>query len=135
MCFQGAIGGSSLTDPSLPVEKADLGRTGIPSSYVPFRNAHLLACAVSWAEVIGAEAVYFGAVAEDSSGYPDCQPRFYQLFQELADAGTRPETRIQIVTPVIGLSKRAIVELGRQLGTPFELTWSCYQSVDVACGD
>jgi 7-cyano-7-deazaguanine synthase len=135
LSFLGAIGGSSLTDPALPVQQADLGRVGIPSSYVPFRNAHLLACAVSWAEVIGAEAVYFGAVAEDSSGYPDCQPRFYELFQELADAGTRPETKIEIVTPVIQLSKRAIVLLGRELGTPFELTWSCYQSGDVACGE
>jgi 7-cyano-7-deazaguanine synthase len=134
LSFLGAIGGSSLTDPRMPIEEADLRRAGIPTSYVPFRNAHILACAVSWAEVLGAEAIYFGAVAEDSSGYPDCQPRFYELFRELVRAGTRPETRVEILTPVIGSTKAEIVRRGAELGTPFELTWSCYQAEDRACG-
>jgi 7-cyano-7-deazaguanine synthase len=102
---------------------------------VPFRIAHLLAAAVSWAEVLGAEAVFVGAVAEDSSGYPDCTPGFYRAFQEVVDLGTRPETRIRIVTPVIAMSKAEIVREGQALGAPFGLTWSCYQSEDIACGD
>ncbi|HEX8116066.1 MAG TPA: 7-cyano-7-deazaguanine synthase, partial [Pyrinomonadaceae bacterium] len=95
------IGGSSLTDPSMPVAEADLDAPGVPTSYVPFRNAHLLAAATSWAEVIGATGVYIGAVAEDSSGYPDCRPEFYEAFQLVIERGTRPGTRIEIRTPVI----------------------------------
>jgi 7-cyano-7-deazaguanine synthase len=106
----------------------------IPSSYVPFRNAHLLAAAVSWAEVIGAEAVFVGAVEEDSSGYPDCRPEFYRAFEEAARLGTRPETAIRLVTPVIGMGKAEIVRAGARLGAPFALTWSCYQAEDEACG-
>jgi 7-cyano-7-deazaguanine synthase len=128
------IGGSSLVDERIPVEAADLARREIPSSYVPFRNAQILAVAVSWAEVVGAEAVYFGAVSEDGSGYPDCRPEFYRAFQALVRLGTRPETRIEIVTPVIHLRKSAIVRRGLELGTPFEFTWSCYRSSDAACG-
>lgn len=129
------IGGSSLVDHSMEIEPADLERTGIPSSYVPFRNAHLLSIAVSWAETCGAEAIYIGAVEEDSSGYPDCRREFYDAFQRLAEIGTKPETRIQILTPVIGLSKEGIVRLGLDLGTPFEHTWSCYRSDERACGE
>ena len=106
----------------------------IPTSYVPFRNAHLLAAATSWAEVVGAGSVHVGAVGEDSSGYPDCRPEFYRAFEEVIRLGTRPETRIAIVTPVIGLSKAEIVRQGMTHGVPFALTWSCYQSDDVACG-
>ena len=101
---------------------------------MPFRNAHLLAAATSWGEVLGAEAVFVGAVSEDSSGYPDCRPEFYRAYQEVVDLGTRPETRIRIVTPVIALSKAEIVRQGQALRAPFEMTWSCYQSEDVACG-
>ncbi len=129
-----AIGGSSLTDASIPVREGDPQPGVIPTSYVPFRNAHLLAAAVSWAEVIGGEAVYVGAVEEDSSGYPDCRPEFYRAFEEAARLGTRPGTRIAIVTPVIALDKAEIVRRGRALGAPFEKTWSCYRSEDVACG-
>jgi 7-cyano-7-deazaguanine synthase len=129
-----AIGGSSLTDTSIPVAEAKLTSREIPTSYVPFRNAHMLAIAVSWAEAIGAGRIYIGAVAEDSSGYPDCRPEFYQAFQMAIDAGTKPETQIEIVTPVIHLSKSDIVRRGFELGAPFQLTWSCYVSEDLACG-
>lgn len=128
------IGGSSLTDPNIPVSEANLHSQSIPSSYVPFRNAHLLAAATSWAEVIGAMRIYIGAVAEDSSGYPDCRPEFYSAFQTVIDLGTRPETHIQIETPVIALKKSEIILLGVELGAPLELTWSCYRAVDRACG-
>jgi 7-cyano-7-deazaguanine synthase len=128
------IGGSSLTDASLPVTEADLNTREIPTSYVPFRNAHLLAIATSWAEVIGAQRIYIGAVAEDSSGYPDCRPEFYGAFQYAIDVGTRPETLVEIRTPVINLSKAEIVRRGLALAAPLELTWSCYQAEERACG-
>ena len=128
------IGGSSLTDTAIAVTEADLTSRAIPSSYVPFRNAHLLATAVSWGEVIDASAIYIGAVAEDSSGYPDCRPEFYAAFQEVIDAGTKPETRIAICTPVIHMKKSEIVQKGLDLGAPLHLTWSCYRESDRACG-
>ncbi len=128
------IGGSSLTDQSIPVTEADLAAREIPTSYVPFRNAHLLSIAASWAEAIGAKRIYIGAVADDSSGYPDCRPEFYEAFQAAIDAGTRPETRVEIVTPVIHLRKSEIVQRGLELAAPLELTWSCYQAEDYACG-
>ena len=129
------IGGSSLTDDAIPVTTADLNSSAIPSSYVPFRNAHLLAAAVSWGEVIGASAIYIGAVAEDSSGYPDCRPEFYDAFQNVLDIGTKPETRITIRTPVIHMRKSEIVRKGFDLGAPLHLTWSCYQESELACGN
>jgi 7-cyano-7-deazaguanine synthase len=128
------IGGSSLTDPSIPVAPADLGSAHVPTSYVPFRNAHLLAIAASWAEVIGAGSIYIGAVAEDSSGYPDCRPEFYEAFARLIAVGTRPETRVEIRTPVISLRKSEIVRRGLELGAPLHLTWSCYREEERACG-
>lgn len=128
------IGGSSLTDESFPVTEANLSSREIPTSYVPFRNAHLLSIAASWAEVIGAQRIYIGAVAEDSSGYPDCRPEFYEAFQQAIDRGTRPETRIEIVTPVIFMTKSEIVEHGLKLGAPLGLTWSCYSGEELACG-
>jgi len=130
----GDLGGSSLTDRGLAVADADPARVGIPATYVPFRNAHLLAMAVSWAEVLGARQVAIGAVEEDSSGYPDCTRAFYAAFQEAVRLGTRPGSRIELVLPVIGLSKAEIVRRGRELGTPFHLTWSCYRDEDRACG-
>lgn len=133
-----AIGGSALTDHKIAVPEGELhaqaSQGKIPVTYVPFRNAHFLSVAVSWAEAIGAEAVYIGAVAEDSSGYPDCRPEYYRAFQELVRAGTRPETRIEIVTPVITMKKSEIIRRGVELGAPLHLTWSCYQSEDAACG-
>ncbi|MBN2432779.1 MAG: 7-cyano-7-deazaguanine synthase QueC [Acidobacteria bacterium] len=135
LSYLGRMGGSSLTDTSREIETADLKRKGIPSTYVPFRNAHLLAVAVSWAEVIGAEAVYIGAVSEDSSGYPDCRPAFYAAWQRVIDQGTRPEAGIRIRVPVIAMSKAEIVRTGADLGTPFALTWSCYRHEGLACGE
>jgi 7-cyano-7-deazaguanine synthase len=130
-----AIGGSSLTDPAIPVREGGPDPAGgVPSSYVPFRNAHLLAAAASWGEVLGAEALFIGAVWEDSSGYPDCRPSFYRAFEAAIREGTRPETRLHIVTPVIGLTKADIVRRGTTLAAPFALTWSCYQSEAEACG-
>jgi 7-cyano-7-deazaguanine synthase len=128
------IGGSSLTDRKIEVSQANLESKEIPTSYVPFRNAHLLSIAVSWAEVLGANRIYVGAVADDSSGYPDCRPEFYQAFQRAIDAGTKPETKIEIVTPIIHLRKGEIVRRGVELGAPLDLTWSCYQREDAACG-
>jgi 7-cyano-7-deazaguanine synthase len=128
------IGGSSLTDRDIAVTDANLASTDIPSSYVPFRNANMLAIAVSWAEVIGAGAIYIGAVAEDSSGYPDCRPEFFEAFQRTIDAGTKPETRVEIRTPIIHLSKAEIVKKGMELEAPLHLTWSCYRGEDLACG-
>jgi 7-cyano-7-deazaguanine synthase len=129
------IGGSSLTDRRIEVSQANLESKEIPTSYVPFRNAHLLSIATSWAEVIGAARIYIGAVAEDSSGYPDCRPEFYEAFQRAIDLGTKPQTKIEIVTPVIDLRKSEIVKLGFELGAPLELSWSCYKHEDVACGE
>ena len=135
------IGGSSLTDESIPVPEAlppnpntEPPASSIPTTYVPFRNAHLLSIAVSWAEVIGAKAIFIGAVEEDSSGYPDCREVFYQAFNHVIETGTKPETMIRIVTPLIHLRKSAIVRRGVELNAPLHLTWSCYQNSDKACG-
>jgi len=128
------VGGSSLTDSDIAVERADLARKGIPSTYVPFRNAHFLSIAVSWGEVLGARKIFIGAVAEDSSGYPDCRPEYYEAFNRVIAAGTKPGTQLTIVTPIIHLGKNEIVRRGRELGAPLELTWSCYQSEESACG-
>ena len=155
--YLGRIGGSALTDPSIPLREgignteqgtgnrstefenrstggARRDATDIPASYVPFRNAHFLAAAVSWAEVIGAERIYIGAVEQDSSGYPDCRPEYYNIYNRLIKAGTRPETHVELVTPLIHLRKHEIVKKGVELGAPFHLSWSCYRSSDSACG-
>lgn len=131
------IGGSALTDRKLAVPESGEALapgSGVPVSYVPFRNAHFLSAAVSWAEVIGATAIFIGAVAEDSSGYPDCRPEYYRAFEALIREGTRPETHIEMVTPVIAMRKSQIVRSGLELGAPLDRTWSCYQSEDQACG-
>lgn len=128
------IGGSSLTDFNIEVTNANLNNKEIPSSYVPFRNANILAACVSWAEVIGAKAVFIGAVYEDSSGYPDCRPEFFKAFEKMVELGTKPETQIKIETPIINFSKAEIVKKGIELNAPLHLTWSCYQNEDEACG-
>lgn len=132
-----AIGGSALTDSSIAVpETHGIGASlpvGVPVTYVPFRNAHFLAVAVSWAEVLGAETIYIGAVEPDSSGYPDCRPEYYRAFNEVVKAGTKEGT-IRVVTPLIAMHKHEIVRLGLELNAPFDLTWSCYQREDRACG-
>jgi len=127
------IGGSALTDTKIAVPKSHEVGGGVPVTYVPFRNAHFLAVAVSWAEVLGAGKVYIGAVEPDSSGYPDCRPAYYRAFNELVKAGTK-DGAIEVVTPLIAKRKHEIVTLGLELGAPFDLTWSCYQSEDRACG-
>jgi len=129
-----AIGGSSLTDCSMTIRDADLASQEIPNTYVPFRNAHFLSIATSWAEVLGAKKIFIGAVCEDSSGYPDCRPEYYEAFNRVIRAGTRPTTDITIETPLIHLSKHDIVKKGVELHAPFHLTWSCYRDSDVACG-
>jgi 7-cyano-7-deazaguanine synthase len=129
-----AIGGSSLTDSKMPIREADLTNTEIPNTYVPFRNAHFLAIATSWAEVIGATKIFIGAVWEDSSGYPDCRPAYYEALNRLIREGTRPSTNITVETPVIYRSKSDIVKLGAALNAPFHLTWSCYKDSEQACG-
>ena len=129
------IGGSSLTDRSIAVRHGEPEEGVVPSSYVPFRNAHLLAASTSWAEVLGATALFVGAVEADSSGYPDCRPGFFAAFAETIRLGTRAETHIAIRTPVISMSKAEIVTRGLALGVPFELTWSCYEADDEACAE
>ena len=128
-----AIGGSALTDESIPVPDSEAIAQSIPITYVPFRNAHFLAVAVSWAEVLGAAKVYIGAVEPDSSGYPDCRPAYYKAYNEVVKAGTK-DGKIEIVTPLIAMRKAEIVCLGLELGAPFDLTWSCYSREDRACG-
>ena len=133
------IGGSALTDETIAVPlSSDPGHAStaasIPVTYVPFRNAHLLAIAVSWSEVIGARKIFIGAVEEDSSGYPDCREVFYEAFNRVIETGTKPETRIEIVTPLIHMRKTEIVRKGLALGAPFHFTWSCYQNSEKACG-
>ena len=129
-----AIGGSVLTDRSVAVPEGEPSRDTIPPTYVPFRNANLLAVAAAWAEVLGAEKIFYGAMEEDSSGYPDCREVFVEAFNRLVAVGTRPETRLEVVAPLLHLSKGEVVRLGLKLGAPFHLTWSCYQGEEVACG-
>jgi 7-cyano-7-deazaguanine synthase len=128
------IGGSSLIDTRMTVRDADLTSHGIPNTYVPFRNAHFLSIATSWAEVLGATKIFIGAVFEDSSGYPDCRPEYYDAMNSVIRAGTRPETNITIETPLIYLKKSDIVKRGMELHAPLDQTWSCYRDSDAACG-
>lgn len=132
--YLGRLGGSSLTDPSLEVPEGDLERESIPTTYVPFRNAHFIAAGVSWAEVLGVGRIFIGAVEEDSSGYPDCRPAYYEAVNRLIEVGTRPETHIRVETPLIRMRKAGIVRMGLDLGAPLALTWSCYRSLEAACG-
>jgi 7-cyano-7-deazaguanine synthase len=128
-----AIGGSALTDQNIAVPESHTIGKDVPVTYVPFRNAHFLSVAVSWAEVLDAEKIYIGAVEQDSSGYPDCRPAYYAAFNSVIRAGTK-EGKIEIVAPLIDLRKHEIVRLGLELGAPFDLTWSCYSREDRACG-
>ncbi len=130
----GRMGGSALTDESIPLPEGDPHRPGIPVSYVPFRNANLLAIAVSWAEALGAGRIFIGAVEEDGSGYPDCRESFFRAFNSVIREGTRPESDIRVFAPLVHLTKGQIVARGVELGAPLELTWSCYRNLDVACG-
>jgi 7-cyano-7-deazaguanine synthase len=128
-----AIGGSALTDEAIAMPASHEIGHEVPVTYVPFRNAHFLSVAVSWAEVLGATRIFIGAVEQDSSGYPDCRPAYYEAFNQVIKAGTK-EGAIEILTPLIQLRKSEIVRLGLELGAPFDLTWSCYSRQDQACG-
>jgi len=128
------IGGSGLTDNNVTIMDAELDNHTIPNTYVPFRNGNILAIAASWAEVIGAEAIFIGAVQQDSSGYPDCRKEFFDEFEKAINTGTKPETRINIITPIINFNKGDIVRRSKELGSPLHLTWSCYRNSDTACG-
>ncbi len=127
------IGGSALTDRAIDVPDAAAVGEGVPVTYVPFRNAHFLAAAVSWAEVLGAQTVFIGAVEQDSSGYPDCRPAYYEAFNRLIGQGTK-DGAIRVVTPLIAMRKSEIVRLGVELGAPFHVSWSCYSGEQEACG-
>lgn len=129
----GEIGGSALTDISRAIP-VGITAACVPDTYVPFRNANLLSAAVSWAETIGSKAIYIGAVEEDSSGYPDCREVFFAAFRRVIKTGSRGDLPLEVVTPVLHMSKAEIVRLGIELGAPFELSWSCYQNNDLACG-
>jgi 7-cyano-7-deazaguanine synthase len=128
------IGGSALTDEGIGVPAADLRRKGVPVTYVPFRNAHLVAIAVSWAEVIGARNIYIGAVEADSSGYPDCRPEFYEAMNEAIRRGTKDGSGIEVKAPFIRLMKKDLVLMGKSMGVPFDRSWSCYRDGVKACG-
>lgn len=128
------IGGSALVDKNIEIRNADLNSREIPSTYVPFRNANILSICVSWAEVLGAQNIFIGAVYEDSSGYPDCAPAFFEAFEKAANLGTRPQTKIKIVAPLLNMTKAEIVAKGMELNAPFHLTWSCYRDEEIACG-
>lgn len=130
----GQLGGSSLTDPSIAIADASADGKTVPDTYVPFRNANLIAMAVSYAEVSDCSAIFIGAHTEDFSGYPDCRPEFFAAFQEVIDFGTHPETGIDLVAPFAEFSKTDIARRGSELGVPYELTWSCYRSKEPACG-
>ena len=129
------IGGSCLTDHTIDVPTANLENVEIPISYVPFRNANILSIATSWAEILGANALYIGAVEEDSSGYPDCRRSFYDAFEKTIEEGTKPDTHIKIITPLIQLSKKKIILAGHALDAPINLSWSCYESENIPCGE
>jgi len=129
------IGGSALTDINIDVEEGNFDRVGIPKTYVPFRNGNILSIATAWAEVINAEKIFIGAVEEDSSGYPDCTKVFYEAFNNLLKVGINPDNHIEVITPLINLKKKDIVLLGKKINAPLHLTWSCYKSEDLACGN
>lgn len=132
--FLARFGASSLTDHTIPVEEFDASRAHLPNTYVPFRNANLLAIATSCAEAKNAGAIFIGVQSQDYSGYPDCRPRFIEAFQQVIDLGTRDDTTIRLVTPFLPFTKSDILRTGLGLGVPYEHTWSCYQSEDQACG-
>lgn len=128
------IGSSSLTDRNIPVDDYDPDNRGIPLTYVPFRNANILSIAVSWGEAIGASLIFVGMMEEDSAGYPDCTEDFINAFNNMIKVGTRPETNIELVAPLIHMTKGEVIKKGMELGAPLELTWSCYRNEEIACG-
>jgi len=129
------IGGSSLTDKKIKLNKANLSSSKIPASYVPFRNANILSIAVSWAEVTGIKKIFIGAVEEDSSGYPDCRKEFFGAFNKMLSKGTKPGSGIKVETPIINFKKKDIVLKSLKFGAPVHLSWSCYKENKIACGE
>ncbi|MBN1638033.1 MAG: 7-cyano-7-deazaguanine synthase QueC [Ignavibacteriales bacterium] len=129
------IGSSSLTDRNMEVSKFELNSDKIPNSYVPFRNANILSICTSWAESINCQDIFIGAVYEDSSGYPDCRPDFFSVFNKVIELGTKPNSQIKIHTPIINMSKKQIIQKGIELNAPIHLTWSCYKDEVIACGE
>lgn len=130
--------GSALLDKKqkLPVSGCRLPIT-IPSTYVPARNLIFLSFALSYAEAIKAEAIFIGAHSQDYPGYPDCRPEFYRAFSKVVACGTKAGVEkkgIKVKTPLIHKNKAQIIRLGRRLGVPFALTWSCYQGSSRPCG-
>ena len=123
------IGGSSLTS-DVEVTRDD---TGIPSTYVPFRNSIFLSLATAWAEILNANAVFYGANSIDFSGYPDCRPDYFKAFQNLIEKGTK-RGDIKLIVPLAEMSKSEIVKKGIELRLPLEHTWSCYFNTEKACG-
>ncbi len=132
MAYFKIIGGSALTDDKIDVPK-ELNLYDVPVTYVPFRNANFLSAAVSWAETVKAEEVFIGATEEDFAGYPDCRSEFYQQFNKVIKEGTKAKN-IEVITPVINMNKAEIVKIGREINAPFNLSWSCYERVDIPCG-
>jgi 7-cyano-7-deazaguanine synthase len=137
-----AIGGSALTDDIEVPKHRTIGEIGqgIPITYVPARNTIFLSYALALAEVIGADRLLIGVNALDYSGYPDCRPEFIAAFESMANLGSRfvqtPQARLQILTPLIAMTKAEIVRLARSLSVPIELTFSCYDPLESgdACG-
>lgn len=129
------IGGSSLTDPDIEIPGLKMAETGIPNTYVPFRNTHLLSIAVSWAEVMAVKYIFIGAVSHDSPCYPDCREEYYDAINKLIEVGTKPGSQIKVMTPIIRMKKGEIVKKGLSLNAPLHLTWSCYKNNDHACGE
>ena len=130
--FMRQIGGSSLVDHEMEIPNGSAQEEN-PNTYVPFRNANILGIAVAWAETLGCGEIFIGAHADESI-YPDCRPEFFASFNRLIETGTRPETKIQVKTPLIAMDKEAIVRRGVELEAPLHLTWSCYERGDLACG-
>ncbi len=132
----GKLGGSALTD-TIPVPPGSALRHTIPVTYVPARNTIFLAYALAYAEVTSSLSIFIGATSIDYSGYPDCRPEYFKAFQHMANLATKrgiEGNKIMIQTPVIDMSKAAIIKKGLELGAPLHLTWSCYQGGDKACG-
>lgn len=134
LSYMRSIGGTSLIDTSMEITDHKEGEDEVPNTYVPFRNANLIVIATSWAEVIGANRIYIGAVEEDSSGYPDCRESFFTSFNKTIDLGTKDETKIEILTPIIHNTKAEIIQIGKELNAPFQFSWSCYRDNEEACG-
>ena len=132
-----AIGGSALTDSSIDVPSQH--EEGIPITYVPARNTVFMSIALGWAEVLNAQAIFVGVNAVDYSGYPDCRPDYIAAFEKMANLATKTGVeglKLTIETPLIDLTKQAIIEKGIALGVDYGQTVSCYQADNQgrACG-